>query len=140
MTNANDPMVSNWLKGRDPEFSTKSNRPGIGAGALHEVADILMKFNLDTSLGDVPVTLRHGSRKLPLGRYMRKRLRELVGMEVTDSSASRQEVFERLQHLLQMAKEDNENPSFKAQVVKSGEQKFRNLEAKLGIHKREKKL
>lgn len=69
------------LNGRHPEFARQSNRPGIGAGALHGVADVLLRYyDVASELGDVPSALDHGGSRLPLGRYMRGRLRELVGM------------------------------------------------------------
>lgn len=77
MTSKSDPR----LNGRHPEFARMSLRPGIGADAMHEVASTLMTFNLDTLQGDVPSALRTGSRLLPLGRYLRRRLRKLVGKE-----------------------------------------------------------
>lgn len=68
------------LRGRWPEFARMSLRPGIGYHAMHEVASQLMRFNLDTTQGDVPVALRHGEKKqLPLGRYLRGNLRQMIG-------------------------------------------------------------
>lgn len=75
MTSADDPR----LDGRHPEFSRMSLRPGIGHSALHEVASQVMRFNLENSQADVPSALRHGSRLMPLGRYLRRELRKLVG-------------------------------------------------------------
>lgn len=69
------------LRGREPEFARMSNRPGIGYDALHEFASTFLQFDLEKSQGDVPVTLRHGSRELPLGRYLRKKLRLLIGRD-----------------------------------------------------------
>lgn len=71
------------LLGREPEFARMSNRPGIGHSALWELADTILKYHLveTDAQGDVPVTLRHGSTELPLGRYLRRKLRLLVGME-----------------------------------------------------------
>lgn len=69
------------LNGRWPEFSRMSLRPGIGHGMMHEVASTLMQFNLEHAEADVPVSLRHGKRLLPLGRYLRKTLRTMVGKE-----------------------------------------------------------
>lgn len=77
MTSYDDPR----LFGRHPEFARMSNRPGLGASAMHEVASQLMTFNLDTSQADVPSALQHGGRALPLGRYLRRKLRTLVGKE-----------------------------------------------------------
>lgn len=70
------------LQGREPEFARMSNRPGIGADFMHEVASSLMEFNLVPENGeaDVPSALRHGSRVLPLGRYLKRRLRKYVGL------------------------------------------------------------
>jgi len=69
------------LNGRYPEFARMSLRPGLGYDALHELASQLLKFNLDQSQSDVPVTLQHGDRELPLGRYLRRKLRTLIGKD-----------------------------------------------------------
>lgn len=66
------------LQGRAPEFARMSLKPGIGGDALWEVASELLALGLDRK-GDVPRTLRHGARELPLGRYLQRRLRVLVG-------------------------------------------------------------
>lgn len=74
MTRADDER----LNGRYPEFARMSLRPGIGATALQHVADALQnKYGWDEieSTGDVPKMLRHAGRTMPLGRYMRSRLR-----------------------------------------------------------------
>lgn len=69
------------LLGREPEFSRMSNRPGIGFDALHELASEFMRWEAHSPQGDVPVTLRHGARHLPLGRYLRMKLRKMVGRD-----------------------------------------------------------
>lgn len=69
------------LHGRHPEFSRQSNRPGIGFAAMHELASELMRLNLDTSQPDVPSVLRHGKKLLPLGRYLVRNLRKMVGKD-----------------------------------------------------------
>lgn len=69
------------LGDRHPEFARMSLRPGIGAHYLHELASVIMEFDLADSEGDVPSSLRHGKRLLPLGRYLRRKLRTYVGME-----------------------------------------------------------
>lgn len=69
------------LLGRHPEFARMSLRPGIGAGFVPEIAASLIAHNLEYSIEDVPVALRHGKRLLPLGRYLRGRLREAIGRD-----------------------------------------------------------
>lgn len=71
----------NFLVDRHPEFARMSNRPGIGFSAMHEVASELMRLDLDTSQADVPSALRHGKRVLPLGRYLTRSLRKMVGKD-----------------------------------------------------------
>jgi len=67
--------------GRHPEFSRMSNRPGIGAGFMDEVASTLMQHGLDETLEDVPTVLRHGRLLMPLGRYLTRRLRTRIGRD-----------------------------------------------------------
>ncbi len=79
LTNKNDPL----LEGRYPEFSRQSNRPGIGATAMDVIGETLFnKHNVkqieDTN--DVPKSLQHGRKLLPLGQYLTQRLRNHVGM------------------------------------------------------------
>lgn len=67
------------LGGRYPEFARMSLRPGIGATAMSQVAAALRcKAGQDeiARTGDVPLVLRHGSRRHPLGRYLRECLRK----------------------------------------------------------------
>lgn len=77
MTRLDDPR----LKGRHPEFSRMSRIPGIGAWAMDELAHSLMHYKLDEKLADVPTSLRHGTKLMPLGRYLRRRLRERIGRD-----------------------------------------------------------
>lgn len=81
MTRADDSRLS----GRVPEFARMSLRPGIGANAMEPVANALQTEHgarLVAQLADVPMTLTHGRQLMPLGRYLRTRLRTEVGVEV----------------------------------------------------------
>ncbi len=72
------------LQGKYPEFARMSLRPGIGAVSITQVADALRnKFGWDSIVdtGDVPNVLKHGRRNLPLGRYMRRKLREALDFQ-----------------------------------------------------------
>lgn len=82
MTKKGDPR----LLGKHPEFARMSLRPGIGALSMKQVCDVLVSMHgadLITRTGDVPDVLQHGSKKLPLGRYLRRKLREMYGFEET---------------------------------------------------------
>lgn len=90
MTSKVDPR----LNGRVPEFSRMSNRPGVGAHAMKDVASALLSLpqigSVVGAIGDVPSVLRHGNKKLPLGRYLSRRLRYEMGF---GSMAPREDVF-----------------------------------------------
>ena len=71
------------LDGRHPEFARMSNRPGIGADAMGVIADaVLTDAGLDefAKTGDVPAAIRMQGKKVPLGRYLRSKLRDDVGV------------------------------------------------------------
>lgn len=77
-------LRSSDLKGRAPEFSMMSLKPGLGVNAMQTVGDALMTKHgsaLVAQLGDVPLDLQHGSKKYPLGRFLRSKLREITGFE-----------------------------------------------------------
>lgn len=68
------------LGGRHPEFARMSLRPGIGADAVPDVASAMMRWSVEEGV-DVPVALRHGPSELPLGKYLRRKLRAQVGLD-----------------------------------------------------------
>lgn len=79
LTRKDDPR----LRGRHPEFARMSLRPGIGAGAMALLADQLHhSAGLDNVAltGDVPTHLKIGKKTVPIGRYLRQKLREEMGM------------------------------------------------------------
>jgi hypothetical protein len=54
---------------------------GLGKGAVPLIAEQIRKHpELLTETGDVPTYLLHGKKKLPLGRYLREKLREELNM------------------------------------------------------------
>ena len=48
---------------------------------MHDLASTLMEHQLEKEMIDVPVVLQHGSVNYPLGRYLRRALRRMVGRE-----------------------------------------------------------
>lgn len=100
------------LEGRWPEFARMSNRPGIGLAFMHDVASDLMRLGLDTSQADVPSALRHGSRILPLGRYLRQKLRTLIGKDAKAPQETLDEMAVQVLQLYQTAAENNSLSTF----------------------------
>lgn len=75
MTKADDPR----LEGRHPEFARMSK--GIGRDMVPLIAQSLQGVNHDiTTISDVPHILHHGTRGMPLGRYLRRKLVPALGL------------------------------------------------------------
>lgn len=139
MTNRQDPR----LNGRDPEFARMSLKPGIGALAMHDVASTLLTFNLDETQGDVPSSLRHGNRLLPLGRYLRRYLRTLVGKDPKAPHATLLESEARLLHMLERYEKTPYDPltagfNVTARIKAASAQKILQHQAKVKIFKQRK--
>lgn len=136
MTRFDDPR----LNGRHPEFCRMSLKPGIGADAMWDVASVLMQFNLVDTEGDVPSSLRHGRRLLPLGRYLRRKLRVMVGRE----EQAPEIINEELQALYDAAKVlptgDARKVAFKNAIIDAGTQAVLNQQTRSEIFKTRKKL
>lgn len=81
LTHADDPR----LQGRHPEFNRMSrHNGGIGFAAMHDVASVLLQYDLHKKNPDVPVALLNGkSTHRPLGKYLRKQLRMMVGKDAS---------------------------------------------------------
>jgi len=146
MTDKNDVR----LEGRYPEFCRMSNRPGIGADAMHDVASAIMQFNLDTELTDVPSVLRHGSRQLPLGRFLRRKLRTLIGRHKNAPQSTILAQQEELRPLFEATLSAFQNSetkvsgaldvSFREALIESSVQEHRNFDARSKIYKKGKSL
>lgn len=134
MTVKSDPR----LKGRYPEFCRMSLRPGIGASAMHEVADVWLSHNLEKLEDDVPLALRHGAHELPLGRYLRKRLRLLVGKDEKAPQVVLDKIAEELRDVRESA--FNASTSFASAIVDSAKGKFARFEAKQKLYKKVRPL
>lgn len=130
------------LRGRHPEFARMSNRPGIGADMMDEVASTMLAVeNLD-DIEDVPSALRHGSKLMPLGRYLRRRLRSRIGRSVDTP----QSVMEKMEaELLPLREEARKAPSqrqilFKELVAFEGSQARLNMQARQNIYRQKRGL
>lgn len=132
MTRTDDPR----LEGRWPEFARMSLRPGIGYGALHEVAHALLDDRLDGLLQDVPTSLRGK----PLGRYLRRNLRIMMGYAPEAPQVVRDTQVARLLNLSEDGQSNPENVSLKSQVVEATKQKALNMETRQKIYTKRRAL
>lgn len=130
------------LLGRHPEFARMSLRPGIGAGAMPQVLQTLIDHDLDRDLpqGDVPLALRHGAKKFPLGRYLRRKLRQMNGME---ANAPQEVIAQQEAEMRDLYTRSLADPSFvsiKEVLIAADAGKVASLEARQRIFKKRKPL
>lgn len=131
------------LKGRFPEFCRMSLRPGIGFNALDDVASSLLEHNLEGAIDDVPSVLRHGMRQLPLGRYLRRRLRVLIGRSPDTPEVVLAKMAEEVRSLHESSRSAPQGwrqKEFSRLAVEASEGEFRNFEARRRIFEKGKKL
>lgn len=121
-----------------PEFSRQSNRPGIGALALPEIADIVLKYDVIQTHGDVPSSVRQGKRILPIGRYLRGKLREQVGLSKNAPAVSLEKLQEELRPLREAA--FNSSESLRNLIVDINKGSVLSAEAKARIRKKRSTL
>lgn len=136
MSRRDDPR----LYGRHPEFSRQSLRPGIGAPYVGEIVKTLKQFNLDTTQSDVPVTLRHGNRQLPLGRYLTRKTRALLNREENAPETVLLQQAERMRPLQEAARASEENPSLKGQYLAANETRIASKMKLRKIYGKDRKL
>lgn len=76
-----------------PEFCRMSLRPAIGALAVDNFSDFLLTsegcYNVHLLGGDAPTGFRMENKIYPFGRYLRKRIRDRVGLDEVTSRVSR---------------------------------------------------
>nr|QJB18937.1 MAG: replication initiator protein [Microvirus sp.] len=137
MTSRHDPR----LDGRDPEFAIMSLKPGIGFDAMHEVASQILTHNLvNENSPDVPSGLRHGKKILPLGRYLRRTLRKMSGMNPDAPTQTIEAMDAEMLPLLIAAKKDKEALTLKRQLLKKNQGNLASISARAKIHKSRKTI
>lgn len=125
-------------KGLTPEFQRVSLRPGLGLRVMHDVADRLLTYNLEKEIEDVPMSLQHGKFKLPLGRYLRCKLRRMIGRDEKCPPQVLEKVKAELLPLRQQA--FNASSSFAEAVVQANKGKRANVLARAKIKQPRKSL
>lgn len=134
------------LNGRNPEFARMSLRPGVGAWAMKAVAEALQcKAGWDqiTEDGDVPGALRHGSKVMPLGTYLRRKLREEMGFEnVNGQKEAQLKASKRVLDLWTdyVSNPENTGLTIKEMVMEESRQKILQMETKAKIFSQSKGL
>jgi hypothetical protein len=116
------------LKGREPEFSRKSLKPGLGFGALSEVTETYLKYGLD--FGEAPTRLVHGGKPKPLGRYLRTKLAEMLGMERSSLDEEMLALWEAAKAATPQGGGEMRRLVFKNLLIDAGEQKVLNMAAR----------
>lgn len=102
------------LLGRHPEFSRQSRRPGIGASYMVDVARLIERYFKAEEIIDVPSALAISHKPIPLGRYLRSRLRLELGLEEgTPDEVLRAAWYEQVLPVLKVAKASKEAISFR---------------------------
>lgn len=109
-----------------------SRNPGIAVGMMHEIASELLKHpGLEEKMLDVPLSLSHGKKRYPLGRFLRRKLRTYIGRDPNAPQEILDQQKEELQTLRKTAFE-NSTPLSK-EIQKTLTQTHRNIYAKEAI-------
>lgn len=135
------------LNGREPEFARMSLRPGIGALSMSDVKDSVESCGIDyfgsTGSLDVPSKLNMGKSSLPLGRYLRRKLREQLGRSADAPEEAVKEYALQMRVLFEDYAKTKASPSWSSLgklFVDMNKQKVLNLEAKVLLKEGVKKL
>lgn len=125
------------LNGRTPEFCRMSLRPGIGAEAMWDVASDLMQNGLEDRI-DVPTSLVHGKQNLPLGRYLRKRLRLYIGKDGDTPEEVIKAIAEEVRPVREAAFDASESLGKALSRLDDG--RIRNINARKALYRKDKRL
>lgn len=142
------------LNGRLPEFSRMSLRPGIGALAISDIVDVLTSSagcDALARVGDVPLSLTHGTRVHPIGKYLRGKLREALHFPDKKCPPETMQAWkaemQKLQKEYVFSKEEttlskyiDKNQHFKQYLIDKNAQKILQLETKNKIFSADKDI
>lgn len=103
------------LRGRYPEFSRMSTRPGLAAYAADNIVNRLTFYD-KTSHDDVPRILLHGAKQLPIGRYLNEKINAQLFPGEDPQDKARRFEWSMFRMLLHHAK----NPEIVSRYQQSG--------------------
>lgn len=92
------------LEGRHPEFARMSSVPGIGRDALWDIGSEVLHYEGSFVAGDVPAGIRRGRGQMPLGRYLRRELRKIVGRDAGAPQVTLDAMAEEMRPVWDVAK------------------------------------
>ena len=136
LTNPKDPKVKKWLNGRHPEYTRMSRKPGIGGSSIDTIVRTLESRygrSIIRDTGDVPMVLAHGGQTLPLGRYIRNKLRKALGF--TDHNL--EEHYKRKHEIFRKDKPLPENFTPEGSMQRLSEKKTQEVQK---VHDKAKKI
>lgn len=116
------------------EFARMSLRPGIGVPALPELASICLQYDEVARAGDVPSAVRIGKRILPIGRTLRQKLREQVGISPKAPAATLDAIHAELHPVREAA--FSGSSSLKAMIIDLHKGAVQSVESRARIHKK----
>jgi len=128
------------LNGRHPEFARMSLKPGIGANFMWDVASTTMQHSLDETMPDVPAHLNVGGGKAAIGRYLRQKYREMIGREKQAPQITVDAMAGEVLDLYMATIKNEEDPSFKNALIRAGDGRVAQLEAKNRVYKQRRNL
>ena len=126
------------LPGRDPEFTLKSNRPGIGEPFAHELADSLLRADAS----HVPYSVRHSGKYWPLGRYIREKTSDYTGGLPLEKAPKDQEVHDLSETIYGNTKIPafRKAPALREALIQKGYHKNQQLKRKVEKAQKERSL
>lgn len=148
VTEKSDDKKKSETLGRPRSRALMSRRPGIGSRFAINLASSFASEGGTQYLireGDIPPTLKHGSKEFPLGRYMMEKFRESMGFPIRRPKATSDrttykpegweiKVSEKMSELLASFEGDHKK------ILAHKKQAILNLEAKHNLYKGSKKL
>lgn len=126
-----------------PEFTRMSLRPAIGLGAVTDIAKSIQRVGVGRVLqdGDVPAALKIGGKLLPIGRYLRGKIRKALDFGIADGSLNKapeqktQAYWAEMWAMRKTAADDKKRTAvtFAEYLVDKNKQKVLNLETRMKI-------
>lgn len=101
-------LVADGQDGRQPQFAVMSRRPGIGASAIPALVDVFSRAEVARRyerFQDTPYVVRADGKKWPLGRYLRGRIADSLGLARGGRSNIRSRLAVPSEHILTLLEE-----------------------------------